>query len=638
MKHPLLSVLSVSLLAGCASIAPEPFSSEEIKARVARDQQEMYKDQAPILQPITFHDAVARALTYNLDYRLKLMESALAQGISDSSAFELLPRLTASAGYNARNNDSGGTSVSIITGEETLSPSTSQERRHNLRSAELSWNILDFGLSYYRAKQAGDEYNIAEERRRKVRQNIVQDMRNAYWRALGAQRLLVQVEALTKRIERALEQSRQAEASGVLPPAQALAYQRALLDALTLITLKRQELEFARHELAALMNIKPGTVFQLADAPEESLPPVPVRVAELEIQALENRPELREEDYRARIDGFEARRQLIALLPGIEFVAGSLYDSNKYLYNNSWYDGSVRISWNVLKLAAYPTVKRTQEAREQTAEARRLALSMAVITQVRVALERYKLALLDYRQTDESARVDERLAQISQAGVSSRVESELEAVRTESRALVTQFQRYAAYANAQTALGRILNSVGQSVLPDELETRDLATIAKELQRSLDAGERDVFQFVSAEAPKPQSLRVEIDALPRNLSKRAIVEAVSERLRQNRLLISEDGGVGAVFRMQLKRGPVKNGVERSEWLMSLFAASGKLVAMHNYSTVLTPDLPQRSVQAFAEAAALSQVSFLREQLTPPAAAAMTPLAPALTAPVPATSTR
>jgi outer membrane protein TolC len=633
MKRPLLSVLSVSLLAGCASIAPEPFSSEEIKARVARDQLEMYKDQAPILQPITFHDAVARALTYNLDYRLKLMESALAQGISDTSAFELLPRLTASAGYNMRNNDSGGTSVSITTGEETLSPSTSQERRHNLRGAELSWNILDFGLSYYRAKQAGDEYNIAEERRRKVRQNIVQDMRNAYWRALGAQRLLVQVEALTKRIERALEQSRQAEASGVLPPAQALAYQRALLDALTLITLKRQELEFARHELAALMNIQPGTVFQLADAPEESLPPVPVRVAELEIQALENRPELREEDYRARIDGFEARRQLIALLPGIEFVTGNLYDSNKYLYNNSWYDSSVRISWNVLKLAAYPTVKRTQEAREQTAEARRLALSMAVITQVRVALERYKLALLDYRQSDESARVDERLAQISQAGVSSRVASELEAVRTESRALVTQFQRYAAYANAQTALGRILNSVGQSVLPDELETRDLATVASELQQSLDAGERDVFQFVSAAVPKSQSLRVEIESLPRNLSKAAIVEAVSERLRQNRLLISKESG-GAVFRMKLQRGPVKNGVERSAWQMSLFEVSGKLVATHDYSTVLTPDLPQRSVQAFAEAAALSQVNFLHEQLTPPPA---TP-APAPTAPAAATVPR
>jgi len=44
------------------------------------------------------------------------------------------------------------------------------------------------------------------------------------------------------RAQKAVGQSRQAEAAGVLPPAQALAYQRALLDALALITLKRQEL------------------------------------------------------------------------------------------------------------------------------------------------------------------------------------------------------------------------------------------------------------------------------------------------------------------------------------------------------------------------------------------------------------
>lgn len=608
------------MLAGCASVAPEPFSRDEIKARVARDQHEMYKDQAAIVKPITFHDAVARALTYNLDYRLKLMESALSKGISDTSAFDLLPRLTASAGYNSRNNDSGGTSVSILTGIETLSPSTSEERHHHLRSAELSWNVLDFGLSYYRAKQAGDEYNIAEEHRRKVRQNIVQDTRNAYWRALGAQRLLAQVDRLSERLQRALEQSRQAEASGVLPPAQALTYQRALLDSLTLITLKRQELEFARHELAALMNIPSATSFELADAPEDALPPVPMRVAELETLALENRPELREEDYKARIDSYEARRQLIGLLPGIEFATATRYDSNKYLYNNHWYDGSVRISWNVLKLLSYPTVERTQEARKQTAEARRLALSMAVLTQVRVAIERYKLALLDYRQTDESARVDQRLAQISQAGASSRVESELEAVRTEARALVTQFQRYAAYANAQTALGRILNSVGQNVLPDELDSRDLDTVARELRERLGAGEREVFQFVAADAVRPQALRVEVEALPAHIAKQAIVDAVSERLRRNQLTVNSDSGPSAVWRMKLNRGPVKYGVEHSEWQMSLIDPAGKLIANRRYATVLTPDLPQRSLQAFAEAAALSQVSFLHAQLTPASATA------------------
>jgi outer membrane protein TolC len=39
-------------------------------------------------------------------------------------------------------------------------------------------------MSYYRAKQQADNVNIAEERRRKVLQNIVQEVRDA-WRALG---------------------------------------------------------------------------------------------------------------------------------------------------------------------------------------------------------------------------------------------------------------------------------------------------------------------------------------------------------------------------------------------------------------------------------------------------------------------
>ena len=82
-------------------------------------------------------------------------------------------------------NYSGGTSISIVTGQETLSASTSEERSHLLGGADFSWNILDFGVSYYRARQQADQFLIAEERRRKVVQNLLQDVRAAYWRASG---------------------------------------------------------------------------------------------------------------------------------------------------------------------------------------------------------------------------------------------------------------------------------------------------------------------------------------------------------------------------------------------------------------------------------------------------------------------
>ena len=88
----------------------------------------------------------------------------------------------------------------------------------------------------------------------------------------------------------ALERSQKAEAAGLLPTKEALNYQRMLLDAVTLLTARRQELELAKRELAALMNVTPGTTFSLADEAEPPLPAMPVNVAELEELALVNRP------------------------------------------------------------------------------------------------------------------------------------------------------------------------------------------------------------------------------------------------------------------------------------------------------------------------------------------------------------
>ena len=71
-------IASALVLAGCASVTPHPYTEKDVKERVAADRREMYADQEPITKPLTFPEAVARALKYNLDYRLKLMESALA--------------------------------------------------------------------------------------------------------------------------------------------------------------------------------------------------------------------------------------------------------------------------------------------------------------------------------------------------------------------------------------------------------------------------------------------------------------------------------------------------------------------------------------------------------------------------------
>lgn len=482
------------VLAACGSVSPKPFSQAEIGERVSQDVASMYKDQEVIAAPIDFHEAAARALKYNLDYKLKLMETALSRSLHDVSTYEMLPRLVAGAGYSSRNNDSGGTSVLIEPPRSvSLNPSTSQERSHTMSNLSFSWNALDFGVSYLRAQQKADQVLMAEERRRKVIQNVLQDVRNSYWRAVGAQKLLPRVDGLLERVNTALERAKAIEKQGIMPQAQVLGYQRALLDAVSTLTLRRQDLELAKAELRALMSVEPGVEFTLAEQNELALPRVSVDVEKLERLALEKRPEIMEEWYRKRVTENDIKAAKVLLWPNISLDAGWQYDSNKYLYNSTWFDTGIRVSWNLLKLTQYPALKKAHQAQNDTDDMRRLALSMAVLTQVRVGLQRYNLSLQELKFSEESLGVDKRLLNYAQAAAKSQFDSELEVIRIEARALLGEYQRYAAYSNAQAAWGRVYNSVGLDILPETVEGHDVKTLAVAMKDTMTQWQQTVFQ-------------------------------------------------------------------------------------------------------------------------------------------------
>ncbi|MBW7902781.1 MAG: TolC family protein [Rhodocyclaceae bacterium] len=497
VRPRLLAVSCLSLLlAACGSLSPVAYTPDEVGERVAQDRVRMYADQEPITGPIGFHEAAARALKYNLDYKLKLMEDALAKSLHNVSTYEMLPRLVAGAGYVWRNNDSGGRSIGIEDRVETLRPSTSQERERTLANLTFSWNVLDFGVSYYRAQQKADQVLMAEERRRKVVQNVLQDVRNSYWRALGAQRLIGRVDELLARVNTALERARQVEKDGLMPQSQVLNYQRALLDAVNLLTLRRQDLELARAELSALMSVPPGTAYTLADEREAPLPASPANVEELERMALEKRPEIMEEWYRKRVTENDIKAAKLLLWPNLSVDAGPQYDSNRYNYNSHWIDAGVRLSWNVLKLTQYPALKQAHEHQNETDDMRRMALSMAVLTQVRVGVQRYGLSLAELKFAEESLRVDKRLHDFAKAAAQSRFDSELEVIRSEARALLAEYQRYAAYSNAQAAWGRVYNSVGLDVLPEAVDGHDVKALAAAMARTLGQWQSDVFKVAA----------------------------------------------------------------------------------------------------------------------------------------------
>ena len=570
LPRSLVALAVTAVVAGC-SITPEAVTQDEVRDRVKADTSRMYLDQAPINAPISMEEAVARALKYNLDYRLKKMESALAMGLTDYASYDMLPQMVASAGYRSRNNDSGGISKGILDGEISDRPTTSDERSRTTRGIEFSWNVLDFGVSYYRARQQGDQFLIAEERRRKVVQNLLQDVRAAYWRALGAQRLNAQADDILQRASLALSRSREAETQKIIPPGLALAYQRALLDATTLLNQRRQDLEFAKRELAALMNVPPGVDFKVAEANETVLPAAPRDVTKLEDMALLQRPELREEDFRKRITASEARKQVLSILPGISLNYGRHYDSNAFQFNNNWSEGGVSLAWNLMRLVSLPAMQDAQKYQEQTDEARRMALSMAILTQTRVSAERYRMALEDFRLADQASQVDTRLAAFTKASVTAKLDSELEAIRTQARAVLGQYQRANAYANAHIAFGRLYNTLGFDPLADDFDANDLNTLSQRVKAHLQATEKDAFALSSNLFGRAASVNLHLAGIQDPVQQVRMKALVTELLGRHQIATDAKDGVPLNLEFQSAEA---NGIEKASWTLKVTDEKGQ----------------------------------------------------------------
>jgi len=497
-----LAIASVLAATACTTAStPAQYTQADARQRAAEDRRDMYNEQEPVTHPITFYEAAARALKYNLDYRLKLMESTLARNLVDVTQHEMLPKLVASAGYTWRNNDSGGTSIGIEDHQVSLRPSTSEQRYHRLADLDLTWSTLDFLVAYERTQQKADQVLMAEERRRKVVQNVLQDVRNAYWRALGAQRLIGQVDDLLAKVNTGLKNAQEAEEKGYLPRAQALAYQRALLDAVSLLSSRRQDLELSRAELAALMSLPPGTKYTLADEAEQPMPADKFDIGALEQTALESRPEVMEEWYRKRVSENDIKIAKAELWPGVSLDLGGHYDSNDLLYNNSWAAIGLRVSYNIFNLLKIPVLNAAQENQNKVSDMRRLSLSMAVLTQVRVAAQRYHLALEQLDFADRSMKVDGRMRDFAEASARVSADSKLEFIRADARWLLSQYQRYAAYSEAQAAWGRLYNSIGLDVMPDEIASHDVATLAAGIEKTMQGWEQQTFQPPPAMPPQ-----------------------------------------------------------------------------------------------------------------------------------------
>nr|WP_144157935.1 TolC family protein [Paraburkholderia sp. BCC1885] len=481
--RPALLALSLALiwLSGCA-VKPAPFTDAERTQTAQTDRTSMFAQQQPVSGPITLDEAMARAIRYNLDHRLKMMEEALAQKQLDLSNFDLLPKLTAQAGYTTRNHELASSSTNVFTNEQSLAPSYSTDKNDRTADLSFSWNLLDFGVSYYEAKEQADHVLVLEQRRRKVVQLMMQQVREAYWQATGAQRLRDRIAPLLDQVRSALNDSRQAQHENLRSPLDTLNYQHALLDQLRQLEEIRDQLEEAKPRLASLMNLEPGKDYTLAPPKDFAAPNFDMPMEQMEETALERRPELVEASYNERISVNETHKAMAKMLPGIEFSLGTHYDSNSFLVYNAWRAAGISVSWNLLNLLNVKNIRGMANAQLEVAKTQRLALSMAVLTQVHVARTELSAKQRQFDLLKQLNDVDQQILEHTHNATQANAQGKLEEIRAASGAMMSELRLYQSYGELENAYGQLLATLGLDPVPDSVSGHDLAS----LQQSIDS--------------------------------------------------------------------------------------------------------------------------------------------------------
>lgn len=472
-------------LSACA-ISPQPLSMEARRSALPEERAALVRDQEAVTAPVTLEEAQARAIKYNLDYRIKEMEAALAQGQLDGASFDLLPRLTAAAGYGNRDNDNASSSRSVTTGQQSLEPSISSERVRGTADLGLSWNVLDFGVSYYQAHQQADRSLVAQERRRKTIQLIMQQVRLAWWQALGAQQSAGKIAPMLAQARAALADSRKIEAERLQAPLETLNYQRQLLDMIRQFEAINDELMQAKPRLASLMNLEPGRDFELAAPAQMDAPEIRMALDKMEEAALLNRPELMEARYNERIGRLETRKAIARLLPGVQFDIGAHYDSNSFLVNNQWRDLGLRVSWNLFNIFNAQTIQRNAELQSEIAQRQKLALSMAVLTQTQVAYRDYRGRKRQFELSAELDQIEQKILTQTQNAARNDAQGKLQEIRASASALMSELRRYQSYGALQGAYGQMLATIGVDPLPKHLAADDIASVARALRSAEEA--------------------------------------------------------------------------------------------------------------------------------------------------------
>lgn len=540
---------ALALAGGCSGlhlpVLPDAAIPETSTEQSFRDLKARITHQEPVPNALSLAEAVARALKYNLDDRVAARSAMLRHAEIETATAEMLPGMVSQMSRTGRNNDFATGSLDLPTGIETDAISISDDRMRSSADLDLTFNVLDFGLSYVRAVQAGDRVLIEKESRRKVSQQIIEDTRTAFWRAAASDRLRRKLHPLLDRVRQAIAHVRQGAEAGAEAPMTALASERELIQMKQTAEALLAELEIAKAQLATLINAPPNATFWLIANSDRPDPPVlDMTAADMIAEAMFNRPEIRDLAYQDRINDTEQTARVLEAIPHIKLDNLVAFDSNHFLLNNNWVSWGGEAALGLINLAKLPAEEAKVGAAAEILDTKSLATTMAVMTQVYISRKRLDRGEAELETARNYADVQTDLVDNLRGELTAGVIGEQTLIREEMNLVVAEAQADIAAGNLESAQSGLISTLGYDLEGQGLEvTGSIKMVTEHLKHTwsnlTSISPRAKFLFEQAQARERERQRKAAEERARRMEAQRISrEAAAKRAEEARVAREE----------------------------------------------------------------------------------------------------
>ncbi len=368
---------------------------------------------------LSLHDCIRLALENNLDIQARLWDEQLKRSLASSERLRMLPRIEGK--YDLTQRDRPAFSRSdVLDAEgafEVIGPgsgtgvtnfSTGRERFARTWNAQIKWSPVDAAMARYNWRIKKNESTYARYQRVRVAQQLVGTVGAAYYRLMALVECIPKAKALVANREKIASDLKALAGKQLITSEEYLEAAARAVEARNQLSDIGVDIRKQRELLASTMSVSPDSCFRLSGR-LFPVPPPGMDPCKLEAAALVNRPEAYQADL-TFINSLDEQKRLMAkCFPRVEGFYGYFRDENKFVLNKNWFDGGVKISWDLMEFASDLLQYRAAKSKIARTDSERALISMGILSQVRL---RYLDAV---RAMDESQKFYELKTKASES-------------------------------------------------------------------------------------------------------------------------------------------------------------------------------------------------------------------------------